>query len=89
MSISICWRPVAESKGTIEVGATSTFSAAIQAEFGPFPVKLGRENCERLSGMAALFPFAMIGPVYGAANPYRKLVDLIDQFGTIEVWGEF
>jgi hypothetical protein len=58
------------------------FIAHMHRAFGKFPVELGKDEVERLEGMASTWTDI-------ATNPYDIMVRAIKRLGTIRVWAEY
>jgi len=82
LSASIHWRPVSETKNTLDVAAPSAFRDAIRECFGELPVQLDEKAIPILRGMAAMCRSAR-------GNPYSDLIDAIQHCGAIEVWATY
>lgn len=58
------------------------FIAHMHRAFGKFPVELGKEQLERLEGMASTWSDI-------AANPYDVMIRAIKRLGSIKVWASY
>lgn len=82
MSASIYYRQVNPKEAQrLNVGAPSSFLDSMEAAFGTRTPRLSEADLPTLKGMAACYKFDN--------NPYRGLIDAIEQLGTIEIWAEY
>lgn len=83
MSASILYRPLADQRKCVDdVLAPSRFLGVMGKCFGNLPFTLGEGAIPTLSGMAATWDDDM-------HNPFERIIELIEKYGTIEVWAEY
>lgn len=78
MSVSLYWRPIKDEKHYI--GGGSNTWEGLRKVFGD-PCVLAPADTARLRAMAAVVSFG--------SEDYKKLADLVEQFGYIEVISEY
>ena len=64
------------------LGEPEVFIMQMNRAFGAFPCELGKDQLERLEGMAATW----MAPV---ANPYDTLIRAIKRLGSVKVWANY
>lgn len=84
MSATICWRPSAKNDKHLNVGAPSSFMEVMKnAGFG-FPCAVTLSDVPVLRGMAAVYGRNDQNP-----NPFDELLDLVEKYGSIELWAVY
>lgn len=84
MSASIYWRPVSESKKSVETFSPSYLIESLRNAFGDLPFKLSVEDIPVLKGMSAVIGFNS-----DSNKPFNQLITAIESLGTIEIWAEW
>jgi len=75
MSVVIHWRPVSDKGKAFSTG-TSKELEVVKDIFGS---QIESKDTDKLRAMAAV----------GSYDFYNELADLVEQVGTIEIWGEY
>ncbi len=81
MSASILWEPVNISPDHISCYAPSAFMAAMERAGMGLPCTLNETHIPILRGMAAASD--------AEPNPYKQIIDLLLNRGSIRLWAEY
>lgn len=78
--IKFCQARPPEAK-ELAVPVVELFVMQMSRAFGSFPVELGKDNLERLEGMASTWTDVSV-------NPFEAMARAIKRYGFIRVWRE-